>query len=151
MSEIRTCKRHGEILHYKEGYFRENKRRYRWRCRSCFRERKKHHYAKRLEELRQKRGYKYNHKALKPKLVALTGGCCRVCGYSLCLGALVFHHVDPNKKSFGIRKALSSNKYTVEQILIEVTKCVLLCNRCHAELHAKIISISDLKPLKHSR
>ena len=39
---------------------------------------------------------------LKKQLVEYKGGKCEICGYNECIGALEFHHKDPNKKDFGI-------------------------------------------------
>jgi hypothetical protein len=38
----------------------------------------------------------------KRKLVQESGGCCQLCGYSRWVGALQFHHRDPEAKSFGL-------------------------------------------------
>jgi len=53
---------------------------------------------------------------------------------------LVFHHKDPLKKSFEISNAASRS---VSAIREELLKCILLCNRCHSELHAGLHHISD--------
>ncbi len=37
---------------------------------------------------------------LKRMAVELKGGSCQICGYHKCIGALDFHHVDEEKKSF---------------------------------------------------
>lgn len=65
------------------------------------------------------------------------GGCCSKCGYSKCLAALQFHHIDPKNKKFGITAALrgSRNKFSRDEIMEEVKKCILLCANCHFELH----------------
>lgn len=60
------------------------------------------------------------------------GGACALCGYDRCLGALQFHHVDPNDKRFalsrdGVARSLSRARE-------EAHKCVLLCANCHAEV-----------------
>jgi 5-methylcytosine-specific restriction endonuclease McrA len=65
------------------------------------------------------------------------GGCCSKCGYSKCLAALQFHHIEPINKKFGITEALRSSKlkYSMEEIQKESEKCILLCANCHLELH----------------
>jgi hypothetical protein len=64
------------------------------------------------------------------------GGCCSVCGYDRCIEALEFHHLDPEKKDFGI----SNKGYTRswEKIKKELDQCEILCANCHREVHAKI-------------
>ena len=68
----------------------------------------------------------------KAQLVREAGGACRLCGYDRSLAALEFHHVDPNTKRMGI----SARGLTVslEALRAEVSKCVLLCSNCHAEV-----------------
>jgi hypothetical protein len=70
---------------------------------------------------------------LKIKCVEYKGGKCEVCGYSHCLGALEFHHLDPEQKDFTIStKQLTAN---FEKLKPELDKCSLLCKNCHAEVH----------------
>lgn len=68
--------------------------------------------------------------------VAYKGGKCQVCGYDKYIGALEFHHVDPEGKDFGI----SSKGYTHswDKVKEEIQKCVLVCANCHREIHAGI-------------
>ena len=42
-----------------------------------------------------------------------------------------FHHIDPEAKDFTI----ADNMTSWERILPELAKCVLLCARCHREVH----------------
>jgi hypothetical protein len=75
---------------------------------------------------------------VKQRCVNYKGGKCAVCDYNRCLQALQFHHVNPKEKDFQI-----SGKHCLswEKIKKELDKCVLLCNRCHAELHAGLIEL----------
>ena len=59
------------------------------------------------------------------------GGKCQVCGYDRCVEALEFHHVDPEEKAFNIGDRVTS----LEAILPELEKCVLVCANCHREIH----------------
>jgi len=70
----------------------------------------------------------------KIKLVEYKGGGCQVCEYNKSIGALEFHHVDPNEKDFTI----SAKSYAFERLKKEVDKCVLLCSNCHIEVHEEI-------------
>jgi transposase-like protein len=76
---------------------------------------------------------------VKEVLVTEAGGACRLCGYSRYAGALQFHHVDPAEKSF----ALSSRGVarSLAKARAEVSKCVLLCANCHAEVEAGLATI----------
>ena len=81
--------------------------------------------------------WKRNHKATQRRLVLkqaaaeYLGGKCQICGYSKCLSALVFHHVDPREKDFHVMRSLCW-----EKVKSEAMKCYLLCANCHAEVHA---------------
>lgn len=85
------------------------------------------------KKLQQKR-INSSRKKLKVKLKQQLGGKCSKCGYSKCLDALDFHHVDPNKKLYNIGGLHNTTK---KNILIEVKKCILICSNCHRELHSK--------------
>lgn len=57
---------------------------------------------------------------------------CLHCGETdgLCLD---FHHVDRANKSFSI--ASSVNLYSLEELMAEADKCVVLCSNCHRKEH----------------
>lgn len=74
------------------------------------------------------------------KLIELFGDKCTVCGYNRCYAALEFHHVDPSVKEYSPSKLLN-NYSTLDKLLKEVEKCVLLCSNCHREVHAGVIRI----------
>jgi len=79
--------------------------------------------------LQQARGWKR-----KIICVEKLGGCCSVCGYKKNFAALTFHHKNPKKKHFQLdTRSLSNRKQS--QIDLELEKCILVCNNCHAELH----------------
>lgn len=68
--------------------------------------------------------------AKKELLVEKAGGKCVKCGYKECIAALDFHHVDPTSKEMNLNSGLN-----LDIKLKEIEKCVLLCCRCHRELH----------------
>lgn len=68
----------------------------------------------------------------KRKLVEEAGGCCALCGYSRCMAALQFHHLDPAQKRFGL--SVRGITRSIDKIRAEAAKCVLLCSNCHAEV-----------------
>lgn len=80
---------------------------------------------------------KYRHHK-KKKCIEYKGGECIVCGYNKCDGAMDFHHLDPSKKDFTISH---KNHINLEDTKKELDKCVLLCCRCHKEVHAGLISL----------
>jgi 5-methylcytosine-specific restriction endonuclease McrA len=70
----------------------------------------------------------------KIKLMEHKGGCCQICSYKRSIGALEFHHIDPNEKDFSI----SGKSYSFERLKKEVDKCILVCSNCHIEIHEEI-------------
>jgi len=70
---------------------------------------------------------------VKLKCIEYKGGKCIKCGYDKCPSALIFHHINPNEKDFGISESGYSRSF--EKCKPELDKCILVCNRCHAEIH----------------
>ena len=107
-----TCPVHGasDFVLSGDGYYR---------CRRC-----------RVESVVRRR------RRVKELLVTDAGGHCYICGYDRCVGALEFHHVDPDDK----RMALSGAGVTLalDVLLAESRKCVLLCSNCHAEVEGGV-------------
>ena len=110
--ENRVCKKHGDVPFVLEGrgYYRCTK------CRSAA-------VTKRRLNL-------------KEKALAYKGGKCEKCQYEKCKAALEFHHLDPKQKDFTIGNEGQTRSW--QKIKEEVEKCMLLCCRCHRELHAGI-------------
>ena len=77
---------------------------------------------------------------MKEILVAEAGGQCALCGYSRCLAALEFHHVDPSTKRFAV--AREGITRSIAKAREEARKCVLLCGNCHAEVEAGVATLA---------
>jgi len=126
-------------------------------CKDCHSERRKKEYYADIEKARAKRiKYYYDNqeKVLKQRaeyraknrdliqqrdkkrndafLIFKEGLKCEFCGYNKCGASLDFHHKDPNEKDTSVG---SLRKSTMEKILQEVSKCIVLCKNCHYELH----------------
>jgi 5-methylcytosine-specific restriction endonuclease McrA len=71
--------------------------------------------------------------------VALLGGECAICGSK---NNLIFHHRNPKEKRFEISQRLGRLLWS--DLLKEISKCVLLCNRCHGFYHGGRISQGEL-------
>jgi hypothetical protein len=71
----------------------------------------------------------------RQELLKLHGSKCSVCSYDKCSSALQFHHIDPSEKEFEI----SESAYSLENLIAEAKKCVLLCANCHAEVENEIL------------
>lgn len=91
-----------------------------------------------------------NSRRPKRKMLAVQhkGGCCLVCKYATCFDALDFHHVVPGEKYTEVSKLYLAK---ITKLLAELDKCVLLCCRCHAEVHAGLISANELLKLEAER
>ena len=76
----------------------------------------------------------------KQTLVAEAGGECALCGYSRCLAALQFHHLDRSSKAFPL--SLRGVTRSLEKVRAEAQKCALLCANCHAEVEAGVASVN---------
>jgi hypothetical protein len=66
---------------------------------------------------------------------------CVICGYNKYAGALHFHHIDRSTKNFALGNTRAHVGVSMESVKCEVKKCVVICSNCHAELHAKLISL----------
>jgi hypothetical protein len=75
-----------------------------------------------------------NHRRfiLKKKIINYLGDKCKKCNYKDCMGALVTHHTDPDKKDFNLSGAHSRSWKSIET---ELKKCILLCANCHSKEH----------------
>ena len=73
-------------------------------------------------------------KNTKQKVLVCMGKECQICNYNKCPEALEFHHLDPNKKEFGLGSIMAT-PVSWEKIVLEMMKCILLCANCHMEEH----------------
>lgn len=60
---------------------------------------------------------------------------CAKCGYNTCVSALHLHHNEPKDKTSDISRMIKQ-KYSLNRIMSEIQKCIVVCANCHAELHA---------------
>jgi len=79
-------------------------------------------------------------KRLRIQALEYMGDKCLICGYDHCKDALEFHHIDPTEKDFGISAGGLTRSWEI--IKPELDKCVCVCNRCHREIHSKMIDLS---------
>ena len=85
---------------------------------------------------------------LREILLEKLGGKCVQCGSTK---ALEFDHIDPKTKSFNISAGYNKPKEILEK---ELSKCQLLCNKCHIEKSKKDLkfrpkTIAGGRPLKY--
>lgn len=91
---------------------------------------------------------KQQERALTRKLEIIEnkGGKCEICGYDKNIAALELHHLDPDKKSFPLDARHLGNT-TIEKLLKESDKCVLLCANCHREIHNQHLDKANMPKL----
>lgn len=131
-SAIFSCRHHGETEFVLEG------RGY-YRCKEC-----------RAERISRRR------RRLKEIIVSEAAGRCSICGYHRYLGALQFHHLNPEEKRLGL--AAGGLTLAIDTVRAEARKCVLLCSNCHAEVEAGITALParvlsgrrDAAPMHHN-
>jgi transposase len=93
-----------------------------YRCKRC--------RAERVSNWRRK---------LKEMLVEEAGGRCCICGYNRYLGALQFHHIDPDNKVLTISR--NGVTQSIRALRREARKCALLCSNCHAEVEGGLVAL----------
>lgn len=81
-------------------------------------------------------------KRRKENLINLFGGKCSLCGYNKCNEALEFHHINPDKKIYGLSSG--GNCHKIEDDIAEAKKCILVCANCHREIHSGFYDNIDL-------
>jgi len=89
----------------------------------------------RCEQCRKDRVVAHRRK-VKALLIAEAGGGCALCGYDRYAGALQFHHLDRETKSFNL--GLRGIARSLERCRAEASKCVLLCANCHTEVEGGV-------------
>ena len=82
---------------------------------------------------KNKNSVSQRRKKIKKMSVDYKGGKCIICGYNRCLGALEFHHLNPNEKDFGISASGTTKSW--EKIKSELDKCICVCSNCHREIY----------------
>ena len=81
-------------------------------------------------------------KNTKDRIIKSMGGECVCCGYNKCSASLDIHHLTPSEKEFGLGSIRGSPK-NWETIVKELKKCVLVCNRCHQEIHHGLTEVPE--------
>jgi 5-methylcytosine-specific restriction endonuclease McrA len=94
----------------------------------------KRKYADRRESLIK--AVSKRRRKVKTMSIEYKGGKCLLCGYNRFQGALELHHIDSEKKEFGIGDKGYTRSW--EKVRAELDKCVLLCANCHREVGAGI-------------
>ena len=100
-------------------------------CKHCYNEYMKDYLkGNSKHKTRVKKG-KIERRIFVKDLKLSTG--CNLCGYNKCASSLHYHHLDPKDKEFEIGWAMQ-HQLSEEKILVEISKCQLLCANCHGEI-----------------
>jgi hypothetical protein len=111
-------------------------------CKQCNKERLKAHYKLNKQKYRDKnRRHRARNREFVRRVSVFVG--CQICGYNRCPEALHFHHIDPNNKERDVASMIArmNGRNVLKK---EMRKCIILCSRCHAELHAGIITLDNI-------
>ena len=85
----------------------------------------------------------------KLRAIGLFGGLCGGCGGGYPPAVFQFHHRDPAGKEFAISADGIYRRWG--KVADELTKCVMLCANCHAEIHAGLRELAtELAPAASS-
>jgi hypothetical protein len=87
--------------------------------------------------------YRHRKRAWVAELKLKRG--CDLCGYNRSPLALQYHHRDSSEKFQGISRMVNNGK-SRESILLEISRCSLLCANCHAVLQEDQGSIPVMEP-----
>lgn len=82
-------------------------------------------------------------KNTKQRMIDAMGGKCQICGYNKCNEVMEFHHLNPAEKEFTIGRMTRANCNSWSKTVAELKKCILLCNRCHGEVHYNSVLIPE--------
>jgi hypothetical protein len=91
-------------------------------------------YSKQYAVLKAWRVKKHN------QMVELFGAKCCICGYNRTRVTFDFHHVDPGTKEKTVSSYLT-NPCGLKKLVVELSRCVMVCANCHRETHAGLSTI----------
>ncbi len=80
----------------------------------------------------------------KQNVIVILGGQCQLCGYNKTQRNLAFHH------AFNKVYETSSRffQYSMQRIMAEIKKCILVCHNCHGEIHDGLVDRSIIEDLR---
>jgi hypothetical protein len=77
----------------------------------------------------------------KHHIIQAFGGKCISCSYNTCQSALEFHHLNPKHKETRLSNIIGS--CSLDKIILELKKCVLVCANCHREIHQNLRTVPN--------
>lgn len=105
------------------------------RCKECCNQYIRQHYQKNKQYYKDK-AKKQDGKQYKilRQIITENKKQCSKCGEKH-PATLDYHHLDKEQKSFTITQATGTKRCSVETLLKEIAKCIVLCSNCHRKLH----------------
>jgi hypothetical protein len=130
METLKKCISCKEDKHLNE--FAYSKGKPREKCKACLKEYMNSHYKSNKDSYKdyvkkRKKELKNWYNEYKSNLK------CEKCGENH-PAVLDFHHINSNEKDFSIGTAMGVGN-SIETILKEISKCMILCSNCHRKLH----------------
>lgn len=111
------------------------------RCKSCKRIFNKEYYLKNKQYFLDRNVESRKKITLFIKEYKLKNGC-KICGYNKCARSLSFHHINNRDlKEDKWISTISVRQYSIERLLKEFEKCILVCANCHGEIHDNLIKL----------
>lgn len=102
-------------------------------------------YTRYNTEYSRKRDYR-GHNLKYKYIVEAYGGKCSICGYDKNLSALVFHHLRDKKFVIDSRTFDRCPQKLLDE---ELSKCVLVCQNCHHEIHHPELGKEYIEKIKN--
>jgi hypothetical protein len=131
-----------------------------WYCRECKKDKASKYYKQTIEKCKEEerdkqeksqQSQRYKDRVLYNKIKRdknrqyiqdiKSSGCC-ICQEKT-LQCLDFHHINPNDKEHQISNMIA---FSLENILIEIQKCVIVCANCHRKIHYGLIECPNVSP-----
>jgi hypothetical protein len=136
-----TCQEEKSVSEF--GFKDKQKGKLQYRCKQCQSECSKKHYLSNKDDYRKRARknnvlYRERNRQFISEYKSEKG--CHFCQEStpICLD---FHHLDPNEKEINI-SVMSRGANSIETIMKEIDKCLVICSNCHRKLHAGLIEVS---------
>lgn len=133
---MRVCTKCGIAKEETDFYVKDKSGRRHAQCKACYKVHRttyyKAHYAKYGDHYRErarKRHHELRQAFRKFMLDYMADKSCVICGETD-MRVLEFDHIDPSQKSFGISQGIRYG-FRLEQIMLELKKCRILCSNCH--------------------
>lgn len=107
-------------------------------CKTCRKVTNNNHYknsAQRRKRIREN-AKKFSEQSIAYVESLKEAASCPICGESSPC-ALDFHHKHNEKKEFIISEGKTS--YSLNKLIPEINKCIIVCANCHRKIHAGII------------